>query len=177
LLTPESLQERPLVEAGRVLMSVAVPASEVPVGLREQSRVTLVVTPGDTYGDVELPAGPLLVEAVVAAVPGNLVEVVDGDAGPGATISLSVEVDESFVALVGSASAISVGVLDPAASPERAAVPAAADDPNSAPSTSTGGSAPSTTQGAAATTVAAVAPSTTAAGEAVAGTGSSGGDG
>ena len=59
------------------LMSVEVPAGQIPTGLREQSRVVLVVTPareGSTH------AAPALVEATVAAVPRNLVDVLgNGD--------------------------------------------------------------------------------------------------
>ena len=44
LLVPESLQPTALVDPGRVLMSVEVPAGQIPVGLREQSRLVLVVT-------------------------------------------------------------------------------------------------------------------------------------
>jgi hypothetical protein len=173
MLTMESLQARPLVGAGRVLMSVAVPVGGVPVGLREQSRVTLVVTPGDVYGDVELPAGPVLVEAVVAAVPRNLAELVGGDAGSAATVSLSVEVDESFVALVGSAAAVGVGVLDPVA-PAGAAVAGTVEDPVSPPPTS---ATPTTTAPGLSATPGGPGPSSTVAAPPAAGSGSSGSGG
>ena len=42
VVTPGALQTDPLVSPDRVLMSVLVPAGEVPRGLREQSRVALV---------------------------------------------------------------------------------------------------------------------------------------
>ena len=66
LLAADSVQPRPIVDPERVLMSVVVPVGLVPVGLREQSRVVLVVTP-PTSGGVR-PA-PVLVEAVVAVRP------------------------------------------------------------------------------------------------------------
>jgi hypothetical protein len=168
LLTEESLQARPLVEPGRVLMSVAVPVSRVPVGLRERSRVALVVTPGDIY-DVGDSSGPVLVEAVVAAVPRDLAEVVGVDAGAQATVSLSVEVDESVVGLVGSAAAVGVGVLDPTAADD-AAGEAATDNSvagvvatAAATSTTLAGPTTTTVGGATATTSVGVAPSTSAA--------------
>ena len=90
-------------------MSVVVPVGLVPVGLREQSRVVLVVTPPTPGG--ERPA-PVLVEAVVAAVPRNLGEVVgSADAGQG-MVALAVEVPPQYVGVVGEAEAVSVGVLD-----------------------------------------------------------------
>ncbi len=109
LLAADSVQSRPIVDPDRVLMSVVVPVGLVPVGLREQSRVVLVVTP-PTSGGVR-PA-PVLVDAVVAAVPRNLGEVVgSADAGQG-MIALAVEVPPSYVGVVGEADAVSVGVLD-----------------------------------------------------------------
>ncbi len=110
LLVPESVQPTALVDPGRVLMSVEVPAGQIPVGLREQSRLVLVVTPAGGSTDVD----PVLVEATVAAVPRDLAEVVGGD-DTRSMVALSVEVPPAFVSLVGSAAAVSVGVLDPAA--------------------------------------------------------------
>ena len=90
-------------------MSVVVPVGLVPVGLRELSRVVLVVTP-PTPGGVR-PA-PVLVEAVVASVPRNFGEVVGStDAGQG-MVALAVEVSPRYVGVVGEAEAVSVGVLD-----------------------------------------------------------------
>jgi hypothetical protein len=109
LLSLDSVQPRPIVDPDRVLMSVVVPVGLVPVGLREQSRVALVVTPPTSGGER---AGPILVEAVVAAVPRNLGEVVgSADSGQG-TVALAVEVPPQFVGVVGEAEAVSVGVLD-----------------------------------------------------------------
>ena len=109
LLVADSIQPGRLVDPKRVLMSVVVPVGLIPVGLREQSRLTLVVTPAPT-GE---PAVPALVEAIVASVPRNLTEIVGSDESGRAMVALSVEVDPQWVSLVGSASAVSVGVLDP----------------------------------------------------------------
>ena len=97
LLVDDSLQPQPLVDPDRVLMSVEVPAGQVPVGLREQSRVVLIVTPPGGPSDV----APVLVEAVVAAVPRDLAEVVGAGGDSRATVALSVEVPPADVALVG----------------------------------------------------------------------------
>lgn len=108
LLAGESLQLRPLVDPDRVLMSVVVPAGLVPAGLREQARIALVVTPPTSGGDRP---PPILVDAIVAAVPRG----VGGTAGaPDAvegTVALSVEVPPEYVGVVGEAQAVSVGVL------------------------------------------------------------------
>jgi hypothetical protein len=109
LLAADSVQSRPLVDPDRVLMSVVVPVGLVPVGLREQSRVVLVISP-PTSGGIR-PAA-VLVDAVVAAVPRNLGEVVgSADAGQ-SMIALAVEVPPAYVGVVGEAEAVSVGVLD-----------------------------------------------------------------
>ena len=50
-------------------MSVPVPVSGVPTGLREGSRLVLIVTPPSAGAG---PATPVLVEATVAAVPVEL---------------------------------------------------------------------------------------------------------
>jgi hypothetical protein len=71
-----------------------------------------VVTPPAVGGD--RPA-PVLVEAVVAAVPRNLGELVgSADAGQG-SVALAVEVPPRYVGVVGEAEAVSIGVLDASA--------------------------------------------------------------
>lgn len=114
-----ALQPDRLVSEGRVLMSVLVPAGEVPIGLREQSRVVLVVT-GDNAIE------PVLVDATIAAIPRDLSAILSDTAGVrSASVPLSVEVSPEAVTLVGSAEDVSVGVLDPSASfPGDAAAPA-----------------------------------------------------
>ena len=110
----ESFQREPLVTPGRVLSAVTVPVGLIPVGLREQSRVALVVIPGDELGEV-IGEAPRLVEATITAIPRNLTELVGSDAGPRATVSLSVEIAPEDVELVGSAKAASVHVLEASA--------------------------------------------------------------
>jgi hypothetical protein len=119
LLVTDSVQSRPLVDPQRVLMSVAVPLTGVPAGLREGSRLVLIVTPS-----AESNGSSTLVEATVAAVPSNLGELVGGSSSSGAssTVALSVEVPPAAATLVGSAKSLAVGVLD-----RQAAFPAATD--------------------------------------------------
>ena len=112
LLVNDSIQPEQLVNPDRVLMSVVVPVGLIPVGLREQSRLTLVVTPQLSGGD---DPRPVLVEATVAAVPRNLAEIVGTDDSGRSMVALSIEIEPQWVSLVGSASAVSVGVLNPAA--------------------------------------------------------------
>jgi SAF domain len=111
LVVVESVQPSPLVSAERVLMSITVPVGVVPIGLREGSRLTLVVTPDP---NTAASAQPVLVEATVAAVPRDLADVV-GAGSPTSDVALSVEVPPDRVALIGSAAAIAIGVLDPSA--------------------------------------------------------------
>jgi hypothetical protein len=97
LLVADSVQTRPLVDPSKVLMSVAVPLSGVPTGLREGSRLVLV-------------------EATVAAVPRNLGELVSGGDSNGSsssTVALTVEVDPGAAATIGAAKAVAVAVLAP----------------------------------------------------------------
>lgn len=109
LVTSGALQTEPLVSADRVLMSVLVPAGEVPRGLREQSRVVLVL-------DLGVGGEPVLVEATIVAVPADLPVLLSDTAGVRSiSIPLSIEVEDQFVSMVGSAEDVSIGVLDPSA--------------------------------------------------------------
>jgi hypothetical protein len=114
LLVADSVQPEPLVDPERVLMSVPVELSGVPTGLREGSRLVLIVTPPSTGAG---PAPATLVEATVAAVPRNLGELVgsDGTSTGSSTVALSIEVPPSAAAIVGQAEEVAVGVLDPSA--------------------------------------------------------------
>lgn len=113
LLVTQSVQPDRLVDPTRVLMSVPVPLTGVPVGLREGSRVVLVVTPQTGAG---ARSAPVLVEAAVAAVPSNLGALVGGaEVSSTQVVPLSVEVAPRDVALIGAAEEVAVGVLDPSA--------------------------------------------------------------
>lgn len=112
LVVGTSTQPEPLVNADRVLMSVGVPAVGIPSGLREGSRIALIITPGRSAME---PTQPVLVEATVAAVPGNLADLIAGGSSGSLEVALSVEVPPERAALVGSADEVAVGVLDPSA--------------------------------------------------------------
>jgi hypothetical protein len=84
----------------------------VPVGLREQSRVTLIVSAPRTAATSDPPA---LVEAIVLSVPHNLAEIVGSSASQRDAVPLTVEIDPRWVSLVGTAESVSIGVLDPLA--------------------------------------------------------------
>jgi hypothetical protein len=149
-LTADAVQPERLVTPGRVLMSVEVPAGQVPVGLRERSEVVLVVTgPGGSD------ATSTVVNAVVAAVPRDLATVIEdgGDAGRD-VVALSVEVPAEMVTTVGTAAAVSVGVLDGSIGPEQfetaaaelsATEPAAQVQPAASPTTTAPAAGPTTT--------------------------------
>src|SRR4051794_26250341 len=68
LVVGDSVHPLPLVDRAKVVMWVAVPVSGVPSGLREGSRLVLIVTPATPS------AAPVLVEATVAAVPRDLAD-------------------------------------------------------------------------------------------------------
>lgn len=129
LLVSDSVQARPLVDPSKVLMSVPVPLSGVPTGLREGSRLALIVTPKSQGAT----ATPVLIEAMVASVPRNLGDLVSGGSGGTTAVALTVEVDPSAAATVGSAESVAVAVLGPDEPfPATASVPVAGATPSDA---------------------------------------------
>lgn len=108
LLVRDAVQPRPLVTQGKVLVGVSVPAANVPVGLREQSAVVLVIIPP---GHSLEP--PQLVSATVVAVPPRLVELTGGAASPSAMVTLSVEIDPVDIVRVAAADGIGLALVDP----------------------------------------------------------------
>jgi SAF domain len=100
LLAAESLQDRPLVDPSKALVTVLVPAGSTPVGLREGSRLLLTV--------VASQGAPVMVEGFATSLPTAT--------GSGAsTMSLSVEVPVAAASSLGTASRVAVSVLDPSA--------------------------------------------------------------
>jgi hypothetical protein len=111
LLVADSVQSTRLVDPERVLGSVTVPIGRVPVGLREQSRVWLVVPLGqDPSGRDRV---PLLVEATVIDVPSDLAELIGGDESGRGVVAISVEIDPRYGGIVGLAQSVGVLLIDP----------------------------------------------------------------
>lgn len=154
-LTSDAVQPARLVTPGWVLMSVQVPVGEVPIGLRERSNIVLVVTGPGADGDVSI------VDAVVAAVPSNLASSLqDGDRGGNDLMALSVEVPAELVGIVGTASSVSLGVVDPSSALSPAEQPATVG--SSEPDAGGDEAEPAVTEAPVAETLVTVAPTTVA---------------
>lgn len=134
LLVAESVQARPLVDPSKVLMSVEVPVTRVPLGLREGSRLMLIVTPKGTGND----ATPVLVEANVVAVPADLGARINGTGSGQSSVALSVEVAPESAKTVGSAESVAVAVVAPEGAMPTPSGPAG-DPSQSAPVSVAGG--------------------------------------
>lgn len=104
LLSTALLQPAPLVTAGAAIVAVTVPPGELPSGLRERSRVEVVI-PADT----DQPA-PAPVRARVVGLPST------PDATTGA-MSVSLEVAIADAVVVANARKPRVVLLDPGADP------------------------------------------------------------
>ena len=91
LVVADSVQARPLVDPSKVLMSVAVPLSGVPTGLREGSRLVLVVTPEGAAGDVR--SGARRGDGGRSSSQPGRAGVGGGDSSNSSTVALTVEVD------------------------------------------------------------------------------------
>ena len=138
LLVADSVQAKPLVDPDRVLMSVVVPVGLVPVGLREQSRVVLVVTPptpaaSARHRSSSRPSSP---PCRATSARSSVRPTPVRGWSPSA-----VEVPPPYVGVVGEAEAVSVGVLDGSAPFPSAQVEAssAAATPGAAESAATPG--------------------------------------
>ncbi len=100
LMVQQLVQSTPLVTAGAGVVAVEIRPSRVPSGLRERSRVMIVVVPENSDDEMFVTTG-----RVVAR--GNEVDNVTGVFG------LSVEVSESDAPLVAAGNDVRVVVLDP----------------------------------------------------------------
>lgn len=109
LLVRDAVQARPLVTPGTVLVGIAVPATQVPVGLREQSAIVVVVVPPNNSA---VPAQ--LVPATVVAVPPRLVELAGGGSAS-ATVTLSIEIAPADLVVVAGATNLALALIDPLA--------------------------------------------------------------
>lgn len=115
LVVAEAIQSGPLVAQGSAVIAIQVPDGALPIGVRERSRVRLVV-PQSRFDEE---TGPIEVDGWVVGLP----------SAPGAVtgrLSLSVEVAEPDAVRVVTGDDVRVVLLDPAGDP--------AGDPASVPS-------------------------------------------
>ncbi len=104
LLATTLLQAAPLVTPGAAVVAVTVPAGELPAGLRERSRVQVVIPP---TGD-EVPSAPIVGRVV------GLPAATDSITGQ---LSVSLEVAEADAVVVAGAGKVRVVLLDPGVDP------------------------------------------------------------
>ena len=102
LLAREGLQTNPLVQPGASVVAVVVPTGEVPAGVRERSRVSLVLVAADKSTN---------------AVPGQVVGLPTVSSSSSGQTSLSVEVAAADAVNVAGADKVRVVLLDPAVTP------------------------------------------------------------
>ena len=102
LLAREGLQTNPLVQPGASVVAVVVPTGEVPAGVRERSRVSLVLVAADKSTN---------------AVPGQVVGLPTVSSSSSGQTSLSVEVAAADAVNVAGADKVRVVLLDPVVTP------------------------------------------------------------
>ena len=100
LLAREALQAGPLVAAGASVVAVTVPAGEVPIGLRERSRVSVVMVASDRTS--------ASVDGLVVGLPSQ--------AGSSGQVSVSIELAAKDAGSVAAAEKIRLVLLDPGVS-------------------------------------------------------------
>jgi hypothetical protein len=98
LLAREALQAGPLVAAGASVVAVTVPAGEVPVGLRERSRVNVVMVASDRTTTSS-------VDGLVVGLPAA--------AGSSGQVSVSIELAARDAGVVAAAEKVRLVLLDP----------------------------------------------------------------
>ena len=111
LLAVPMLQAAPLVGAGSAIVAVAVPGGELPVGLRERSRVQLVFP---QTSSAEAPPAP--VEGRVVGLPAAADSITGRE-------SLSIEVAVEDAPTLAAAAEVRVVLLDPGVDPASAPTP------------------------------------------------------
>ena len=99
LLAREALQSGPLVAPGASVVAVTVPAGEVPIGLRERSRVSVVIVASDRTS---------------ASVNGTVVGL-PSQAGSSGQVSVSIELAAGDAGAVAAAEKVRLVLLDPGA--------------------------------------------------------------
>jgi hypothetical protein len=102
LLVAETLQPEPLVSPGSAIVAVQIPEGALPAGLRERSRVQLVLPPlrNDDTGSLVI-------------VTGRVVGLPTSPSSVTGRASLTVEVEESLAAAVAARDDVRVVLLEP----------------------------------------------------------------
>ncbi len=103
LMVPVLVQPTPLVTRGQGVVAVEIRPSRLPAGLRERSRVMLVVVDHD--GSTGL------------VTEGRVVARGDSTESSGNVLALSVEVSQGDAAAIAAADDVRVALLDPSADP------------------------------------------------------------
>jgi hypothetical protein len=103
LVVVEALQPMPLVSRGTAVVAVQVPDGALPIGLRERSRVQLVVP---SAGDGTTAGVPTIVDGRVVGLP-------TAPATATGTLSVSVEVPEQLAATVVASDDVRVVLIAP----------------------------------------------------------------
>ncbi|MFN3256611.1 MAG: SAF domain-containing protein [Ilumatobacter sp.] len=103
LVSANSLQSDPLVSAGRSVVALQVSRGALPIGLRERSRVQLVVPPTTSATSVD--GQPTVVEGRTVGLP------IDANSALG-TVSLSVEVGALDAPAIAAADDVRVVLLE-----------------------------------------------------------------
>ena len=117
LIVREALQPTPLVGVGSSVLAITIPNGQVPVGLRERSRVQIVVpaTNGTPVLDptTGLPIPAKIIEGRVVGLP---------TAPPGAVnvVSISLELAVADASVVAQADKVRIVLLDPGVDPATA---------------------------------------------------------
>jgi hypothetical protein len=99
LLAREALQAGPLLAPGASVVAVTVPAGELPIGLRERSRVSVVIVASDRTS---------------ASVNGTVVGL-PSQAGSSGQVSVSIELAAGDAGAVAAAEKVRLVLLDPGA--------------------------------------------------------------
>lgn len=109
LMVPQLVQPNPLVSAGTSVVAVEIRPTRVPSGLRERSRVMIVVLPSNSDDDVFVTTGRVVARG-------------DGADNVTGVFGLSVEIPEADAARVAAGDDVRVAVLDPGTDPASEAV-------------------------------------------------------
>ncbi|MEM8618193.1 MAG: SAF domain-containing protein [Actinomycetota bacterium] len=107
LVTPQSVQARPLVSLGNAVVAIQVADGSIPAGLRERVPVELVVPARDLVGEA---SAPTVVAGRVVGLPTETTNALG-------TLSVSVEVEAEDAATIAAADDVRIVLVEPAIDP------------------------------------------------------------